>query len=90
MRPQNAHVNVRPEMVNRFQAVGLERIGRGGGTRTRDPLLPKQVLYQAELRPDAAMQCPFARVPSRRGSFQGRRIDSIARFEAKPLRRSRF
>ena len=29
-------------------------VGRGGGIRTRDPLLPKQVLYQAELRPDGA------------------------------------
>ncbi len=27
-------------------------IGRGGGTRTLDFLLPKQALYQAELRPD--------------------------------------
>jgi hypothetical protein len=27
-------------------------IGRGSGIRTRDPLLPKQVLYQAELCPD--------------------------------------
>jgi hypothetical protein len=29
-----------------------EKYGRGGGIRTRDPLLPKQVLYQAELRPE--------------------------------------
>ena len=29
-----------------------EEIGRGGGTRTLDFLLPKQALYQAELRPD--------------------------------------
>jgi hypothetical protein len=28
-------------------------IGRGSGIRTRDPLLPKQVLYQAELCPDS-------------------------------------
>jgi hypothetical protein len=27
-------------------------VGRGSGIRTRDPLLPKQVLYQAELCPD--------------------------------------
>ena len=26
--------------------------GRGGGIRTRDPLLPKQMRYQAALRPD--------------------------------------
>ena len=30
----------------------LESNGRGAGIRTPDPLLPKQVLYQAELRPD--------------------------------------
>jgi hypothetical protein len=28
-----------------------EIIGRGGGIRTLDFLLPKQALYQAELRP---------------------------------------
>ena len=27
-------------------------IGRGGGIRTRDPLCPRQVRYQAALRPD--------------------------------------
>jgi hypothetical protein len=27
-------------------------IGRGGGIRTPDPLLPKQMRYQATLRPD--------------------------------------
>ena len=26
--------------------------GRGGGIRTHDPLLPKQMRYQAALRPD--------------------------------------
>ncbi len=30
----------------------LDFIGRGGGIRTRDPLLPKQMRYQAALRPD--------------------------------------
>lgn len=30
-----------------------EIIGRGDSIRNCDPLLPKQVLYQAELRPDA-------------------------------------
>jgi hypothetical protein len=30
----------------------IDFIGRGSGIRTRDPLLPKQVLYQAELCPD--------------------------------------
>ena len=28
-------------------------IGRGGGIRTHDPLLPKQMRYQAALRPEA-------------------------------------
>ena len=27
-------------------------VGRGGGIRTRDPLHPMQVRYQAALRPD--------------------------------------
>ena len=30
-------------------------VGRGSGIRTRDPLLPKQVLYQAELCPDRSI-----------------------------------
>ncbi len=38
------------------QGAGLlaafEMVGRGGGIRTRDPLLPKQMRYQAALRPD--------------------------------------
>ena len=29
-----------------------EGIGRGGGIRTPDPLLPKQMRYQAALNPD--------------------------------------
>jgi hypothetical protein len=29
-------------------------IGRGGGIRTPDPLLPKQMRYQTALRPDDA------------------------------------
>ncbi len=31
---------------------GLILFGRGGGIRTRDPLRPRQVRYQAALRPD--------------------------------------
>jgi hypothetical protein len=34
----------------RQNAVGES--GRGGGIRTPDPLLPKQMRYQAALRPD--------------------------------------
>ena len=30
--------------------------GRGDTIRTCDPLLPKQVLYQAELRPDTVLE----------------------------------
>ena len=33
----------------------LEVSGRGGGIRTRDPLHPMQVRYQAALRPDRRM-----------------------------------
>ncbi len=29
--------------------------GRGGGIRTHDPLLPKQMRYQAALRPDLTL-----------------------------------
>ena len=38
--------------------------GRGGGIRTPDPLLPKQMRYQTALRPDAAS------IVSRNVSFQ--------------------
>ena len=31
--------------------------GRGGGIRTPDPLLPKQMRYQAALRPDVLSDC---------------------------------
>lgn len=31
----------------------MPRHGRGGGIRTPDPLLPKQMRYQTALRPDA-------------------------------------
>ena len=30
------------------------KTGRGGGIRTHDPLLPKQMRYQAALRPEEA------------------------------------
>src|SRR5580698_10546835 len=32
-------------------------IGRGGGIRTPDPLLPKQMRYQTALRPDDTLDC---------------------------------
>ena len=31
----------------------VHRAGRGGGIRTPDPLLPKQMRYQTALRPDS-------------------------------------
>jgi hypothetical protein len=31
----------------------IDSTGRGGGIRTPDPLLPKQMRYQTALRPDA-------------------------------------
>ncbi len=36
----------------------LETIGRGGGIRTPDPLVPNQMRYQAALRPDAFLIIP--------------------------------
>jgi hypothetical protein len=54
----------------------VDFIGRGSGIRTRDPLLPKQVLYQAELCPDtesvhwgAQKQFPDAGLRGRLGGF---------------------
>jgi hypothetical protein len=35
--------------------------GRGGEIRTPDPLLPKQMRYQAALRPDTAFHCNVKR-----------------------------
>ena len=35
--------------------------GRGGGIRTPGPLLPKQMRYQAALRPDTAIDCNVKR-----------------------------
>jgi hypothetical protein len=35
----------------------LEYAGRGGGIRTPDPLLPKQMRYQTALRPDHFLNC---------------------------------
>ena len=45
--------------------------GRGGGIRTRDPLLPKQMFYQAELRPDNATCRHGICVPSSVGCVKG-------------------
>ena len=37
------------------QKVDVRKNGRSGGIRTRDPLLPKQMRYQAALRSDEAV-----------------------------------
>jgi hypothetical protein len=39
--------------------------GRGGGIRTPDPLLPKQMRYQAALRPDISTISPNCDGPVR-------------------------
>ena len=39
----------------REHAKSFDLNGRGGGIRTPDPLLPKQMRYQATLRPDSAI-----------------------------------
>ena len=41
--------------------LALVVIGRGGGIRTRDPLHPMQVRYQAALHPDEAFHYTGAR-----------------------------
>jgi hypothetical protein len=35
----------------------LKNAGRGGGIRTPDPLLPKQMRYQTALRPEHFLNC---------------------------------
>jgi hypothetical protein len=44
------------QKTNRKRVLGVYLrpvyIGRGGGIRTHDPLLPKQMRYQAALRPE--------------------------------------
>ena len=47
--------------IGASQAFGkslLSNSGRGGGIRTHDPLLPKQMRYQAALRPEEARILP--------------------------------
>ena len=38
--------------------LGIVKNGRSGGIRTRDPLLPKQMRYQAALRSDCQYSNP--------------------------------
>ena len=45
-------MNARKKKAAPESGLLLDSIGRGGGIRTRDPLHPMQVRYQAALRPD--------------------------------------
>src|ERR1700753_2278961 len=79
----------RPRKTKRSAATTLLTlvfVGRGGGIRTRDPLHPMQVRYQAALHPDEA------RIIARRGAHSGgtRRLPptSSARIARSSLRRS--
>jgi hypothetical protein len=49
--PLHSVQHVAPEQ--KYQRV-FKKNGRGMGIRTPDPLLPKQMLYQAELCPDTS------------------------------------
>jgi hypothetical protein len=44
--------------VTHVPGMDPDSLGRGERIRTSDPLLPKQMLYQAELRPDLNRQGP--------------------------------
>lgn len=51
------HVSPKPSgkpkvVLDRYYDHDVEQEDRGSRIRTDDPLLPKQMLYQAELRPD--------------------------------------
>ena len=47
------------DFLRKFQAKPLTITGRGDWIRTNDLLLPKQALYQAELRPAPQNLCGF-------------------------------
>src|SRR5690606_27366293 len=64
MRPNGMHPTLRTaasavfvQRATGHAVIALDEggiFGRGGGIRTRDPLLPKQMRYQAALRPEGA------------------------------------
>ncbi len=56
--------------------VYLQKYGRGGRIRTADPLLPKQLRYQAALHPDGGIIMEL-RGPEERGSVPGSRLESL-------------
>ena len=51
----------RPIGLSRSLPHTTDSIGRGGEIRTHDPLRPRQVRYQAALRPDFIHSTPLAR-----------------------------
>ena len=57
----------RPESLNSGLLIFLGVIGRGDWIRTSDPLRPRQVRYQAALRPDST-DYPTPAPPHRRTS----------------------
>ena len=50
-------------------------VGRGGGIRTPDPLLPKQMRYQTALRPDMPNSGQFLSVPRPQARWVGSLYD---------------
>ena len=54
-----------------LQGLQTTNFGRGGGIRTHDPLLPKQMRYQAALRPEEGriIETRFLKVNRRRELF---------------------
>lgn len=67
----------------------FRRCGRGSGIRTRDPLLPKQVLYLAELCPDTTVKGCVPRCGGlvKRAVWQKRASDQISQGSTSPAKR---
>ena len=51
-RQSSYHFSYHPSHTRSKLLIGKGLDGRGGGIRTPDPLLPKQMRYQTALRPD--------------------------------------
>src|SRR5690606_14676845 len=82
-RPPPATVTVKKKRASRNLRLALsDPDGRGGGIRTRDPLLPKQMRYQAALRPDVllAVTSSGEALYPRRGTPSGWRPVGAAKF----------
>jgi hypothetical protein len=55
---RDSHPSPYPNDAARSDLQSGKRLhGRGGGIRTPDPLLPKQMRYQTALRPDSSIDC---------------------------------